>query len=207
MAHPLVETPLSCFFNFSGPGSGLFIPPIPWPFQSACQILLWFRVQEFTSSTSNSLNGDGNSSSSCTNSSIASFTTGEGIGIEYILEDNSLCMLTTIPGTKSAGVISRKTVISGDLPTLEINKWYSLVLQVIPPPPPITLHHRSLDFHLLVTQICVMSNVLLIYLKIFELKQMGSLLFLSISTAVLENFTLLPNPQIRSGIWLDDLLC
>ncbi len=136
MAHPLVETPLSCFFNFSGPGSGLFVPPIAWPFQSACQVLLWFRVEEFPSSSSNKLNGDGSSStnSSCASSSIVSFTTGEGIGIEYFLEDNTLCVVTVMPCTKGTGTISSKTIVAGDISTLEIKKWYSLALQVMSGP-------------------------------------------------------------------------
>ncbi len=129
MAQPLIETPLSCFFNFSGPGAVLFIPHISWPFQSACQVLLWFRVEEFSSDESRSHDGD---SSTCPSRgpSILSFTTGEGIVMEYFLEDNCLCVMTPVACNKGANsTTSMKTNVMGNT-TLEKRKWYSLVLQV-----------------------------------------------------------------------------
>ncbi len=125
MARPVVETPLQSFFNFSGLGSGLFLPPIAWPFQSACQMLLWFRVEDFSSCK---LNINDVSSPLCV-PSISSFVTGDGIGIEYLLEDRSLCAKTVITRTKGTGMITTKTVLMRST-ILEKNRCYSLVLQV-----------------------------------------------------------------------------
>ncbi len=128
MAQPLIETPLSCFFNFNGPGSGLFVPHVAWPFQSACQVLLWFRVEEFSSNESKSHDGDGTRPSRAP--SIVSFTTGEGIVMEYFLEDNSLFVMTSVACNKGASsTTSMKANVVGST-TLEKRKWYSLVLQV-----------------------------------------------------------------------------